>query len=185
MCGRFYFRLEGESVEVQTLLKRTKQLEIIDFMQGEVFPTQPVLVLIKGEKKAQPVIKNWGFHTFQDTLLINARMESIELKKTFGPYLKNKCVIPCNGFYEWMKHGKQKEKIFISKKDQPLQYMAGIYNEVNEFVIVTGPSEHSLMSIHDRSPILLTKEQILPYLNGELPYIVDNEDLIFQKEEQK
>lgn len=185
MCGRFYFRLEGESPELQKLRLRTKQLEIFDFTQGEVFPTQKVLVLVKGDHKAQPTVKTWGFHNYQNNIVINARMEGIEQKKMFCPYVKNRCVIPCNGFYEWLKHGKQKDKILIAKKNQPLQYMAGFYNQLDEFVIVTGEASGAMASIHDRTPILLTKEQILPYLNNELPYQVDNENLVFQKEEQK
>lgn len=93
--------------------------------------------------------------------------------------LSKKCLIPCNGFYEWVKVGKQKQKILIQREDAPLFYLAGIYNEHKEFVIVTGESVRQMKDIHDRTPILMLEDQIPLYLQDELEFQVDNERLTF------
>ena len=93
--------------------------------------------------------------------------------------LSKKCLIPCNGFYEWVKIGKQKQKIMIQREDAPLFYLAGIYNEQKEFVIVTGESVREMKDIHDRTPILMLEDQIPLYLQDELEFQVDNEHLTF------
>ena len=93
-------------------------------------------------------------------------------------------MIPCNGFYEWVKTGNGKQKIYIRKQDMPLFYLAGIYNEKKEFVIVTGEASDAMAQIHNRTPIILCEEQIISYLQEELAFQVDNEDLLFIKEKK-
>lgn len=181
MCGRYYFRLDGEDEEINELRRKVMEKHLSGFVEGEVFPTQQALVLVAGKDGNEPSVKPWGMHGYQDKLIINARSEGIETKRTFAPYINNKCVVPCNGFYEWIKHGMKKDKIYITKKERPLQYLAGIYNHKNEFVIVTGASAHTMKQIHDRTPLLLTREQVDCYLRNEYPFVVDNDDLIFQK----
>lgn len=182
MCGRYYFHLKGNDDEIEEIRKRVQQFRLFDFVEGEVFPTQNALVLVQGKHAIEPAIKPWGIHGYQDKLIINARMEGIEQKRTFEPHLKNRCVVLCNGFYEWVKQGTKKDKIYITKKERPLLYMAGIYNQKQEFVIVTGASSNTMKQIHERTPILLSRDQIDAYLRNELPFTVDNNDLIFQKQ---
>lgn len=182
MCGRYYFHLDGKHEEVLELRKKVQQLHLSDFVEGEVFPTQKALVLVEGHESYEPQVKAWGMHGYQDRLIINARMEGVEQKRTFAPYIKNRCVIPCNGFYEWVKQGMKKDKIQIFKKNRPLLYLAGFYNQKNEFVIVTGASEKKMQKVHDRTPIILTHDQVDRYLHSEVAFKVDNEDLIFQKQ---
>ena len=162
MCGRYFFELK----ELPAFARLKHKIE------------QQALVLVNGQEDFSLDVMKWGIEGPYGKL-INARSEGIEKKKTFRSMLSKKCLIPCNGFYEWVKVGKQKQKILIQREDAPLFYLAGIYNEHKEFVIVTGESVRQMKDIHDRTPILMLEDQIPLYLQDELEFQVDNERLTF------
>lgn len=180
MCGRYFFKMEESLQAYHELKQKLQQYSIYDFQQGEVFPSQSSLLLLP-EKNTdyRPAIKTWGIHGYKGNVLINARMEGIQDKYTFRPILDNRCVIVANGFYEWVKSGSSKNKVYIHKKDTPLFYMAGIYNAKDEFVIVTGASTKQMEKIHHRTPILMDERSMLRYLHGQLDFVVDNDNLVF------
>lgn len=179
MCGRYFFQLKDHKA-FQKLRKKLEQMALFEYAKEEVFPSQQALVLVAGGQDYQLNVMKWGIQGFKSNLLINARSEGIHEKKTFRPMLSKRCLIPCNGFFEWVSVGSKKEKIFIHKQDEPLVYLAGIYNEQKEFVIVTGESVLEMKSIHNRTPIMVKEEQIPQYLQGKLTFEVDNNDLLFE-----
>ena len=68
------------------------------------------------------------------------------------------------GFYEW---NKQKEKSTFTRKDSPVLYMAGIYTKYEDedrFVILTTAANESMEPVHDRMPLILEENEILPWL---------------------
>lgn len=182
MCGRYFFQIEDTLVQFQNLKTLLEEHQIVDFRQGEVFPSQDALVLCKSDtKRITPEVMKWGFDGIKGRRLINARREGIEDKVTFRPILNNRCVVCANGFYEWVAHGSKKDKIYIQKAESPLFYMAGLYNPHGEFVIVTGPSSNEMERIHNRTPIMMNEVEMVAYLQGERSFIVENDGLIFQK----
>lgn len=177
MCGRYFFELR-ELPEFARLKRKIEQQALFEYAREEVFPGNDALVLVSGEDGYALDVMHWGIQGPYGKL-INARSEGIDKKKTFRSMLSQKCLIPCNGFYEWVKVGKQKQKILIQREDVPLFYLAGIFNEQKEFVIVTGESHGLMKEVHDRTPILMFENQIPLYLQDELEFQVDNERLTF------
>ena len=176
MCGRFFMSFD-DSDESQAIQKKLYDKNLFEFAQGEVFPSQHVVVLTANHGVMDADVMKWGFNTKYKS--INARSEGIENKWTFKPYLHNRCIVLANGFYEWVKDGKRKHKIYIQKSDEPFIYMAGIYNDQKELVIVTGESEGEMKLIHDRTPILIPHDEVRNFLNYRINFSVDNENLIF------
>lgn len=172
MCGRFYFDLK-DGKEFEHLKSKILENKIVDYVKQEVFPSQSSIVLVNGDKGYEVKIMQWGFHTDYGQFLINARSETIEKKPSYAPYVKQRCLIPCNGFYEW----KHKQKYFIEEEQTSLFYLAGIYNDADEFVIVTGQSEYDMACIHDRTPIMINEKEINSYLNNESSFNVYNDNL--------
>ena len=77
---------------------------------------------------------------------------------------KRRIVVPAAGFYEW---NSRKEKSIFYRKDHPALFMAGLYNpyeEGNRFVILTTAANSSMAPIHDRMPLLLEEDEILPWM---------------------
>lgn len=183
MCGRYYFALSDEP-SFSKLKRKIEQQALFEYAQEEVFPSQNALLLRKGKNDYDLDIMKWGLEGFKGNRLINARMEGIDEKRTFQGMLSNRCLIPCTGFFEWVKVGNKKQKIYIRKQDEPLFYLAGIYNEHKEFVIVTGESVKEMKQVHHRTPIILKEEQISAYLQEELDFEVDNEHMMFTEVEK-
>lgn len=113
----------------------------------------------------------------------NCRKETLSNNRSVWtePRKNLRCVVPINGYYEWQKTKKEKPAYYLTLKDRPLLYLAGLYAHnynyndteivkegqefISSFTIVTGPAEgkgaSDLLWLHERKPILLepnTKE---------------------------
>ncbi|HAQ0804212.1 TPA: SOS response-associated peptidase, partial [Enterococcus faecium] len=101
MCGRYFFDLESELLQNYYREAQTKQpKQAAELAAGEVFPSNLVVTLRKEEENIlTPEIMKWGFTGFKKgQLMINARAETVEEKKTFHqPFLQNRCVFPMSG----------------------------------------------------------------------------------------
>ena len=93
----------------------------------------------------------------------NAIISALE-KSTFRDAVaKRRIVVPAAGFYEW---NTRKEKSTFYRKNHPVLFMAGLYNpyeEGNRFTILTTAANSSMEPVHDRMPLLLEEEEILPW----------------------
>jgi putative SOS response-associated peptidase YedK len=102
--------------------------------------------------------------------LINARVETVEEKSTFRKsFQERKCLVPSTGFYEWKDEGRpNKTPYHIKPSDRKVFSFAGFYNN-NTFIILTKDSENQDMKqIHDRTPVILSKDKEEKYLDNEL-----------------
>lgn len=172
MCGRYYVELD-ESEIARKIKKRLEQLHLTDYSTKEVFPTQSSIVLISKDKIIDLDVKKWGMK--KKSLLINARIETLKEKYTFKNIQENRCAILANGFYEWNK----KKKIYITKENEQFIYLAGIYDSMNQFVILTGESDNQMKSIHDRTPIIMNHHEMIDYLNYRIEPFINNQNLHF------
>ena len=174
MCGRYElsgFLKDRMSKQIE---KRVEEKGLTDYQTGEVFPGGKCLVFIpKKEGKIDVDVKNWVIPL--QSLLINARIETLDRKPFYRSFINNRCVVIANGFYEWH----DKRKFYIHKED-PYIFMPGIFTDKDEFVILTGASYGDMKKIHERTPLLFDKEEMLRYLRGTQELIVHNEDLIIE-----
>ena len=161
MCGRFMFQPET-SPEIDRIY-RLAQKSGYSPKVGEVFPNDQTALIVAGQRQVQVVSMKWGFPGFDSKrTLINARSETVQNKPMFARYFAaNRCVYPTTGFFEW---SKQKDKIWFNYHEtpQPL-YIAGFYgnfkDEKRSILLTTAPNK-SMVKVHDRMPLILTKSQI-------------------------
>ena len=118
-------------------------------------------------RKLTPQVLQWGFPGFdKGKLLINARAESVKDRPTFSrSFEQGRCVLPAAGFYEW---DKSKEKVTFTVPDRPILYLAGIwrpYGPEKRFVILTREANASMAPVHDRMPLILTREEVAPWVS--------------------
>lgn len=111
-------------------------------------------------------MQRWGFPGFQGKQVIfNARSESVLDKKMFREStLLRRIAVPAAGFYEWSPN---REKNIFHRKEQPVIFMAGIYNRYRDedrFVILTTEANESMVPVHDRVPVILEPEEIMPWI---------------------
>lgn len=160
MCGRYTFFTDEQNQEIMNIIKQVDKKH--QYKTGEIFPTNQVPVILN---ERVDVLK-WGFPNFRNKgVIINARSESASEKRMFKNCLENRrCVIPTTGFYEW----KDKAKYHFNLPNSHVLYMAGLYNtfaEVNCFVILTTAANQSTEIIHDRMPLVLSKNMINVWLD--------------------
>ena len=69
----------------------------------------------------------------------NCRLEGVMSSKLYSPSLASRrCVVVCEGFYEWLRQAGDKQPYLVSRPgdgdDKPLMYMAGLYSVWQEKV---------------------------------------------------
>ncbi len=167
MCGRYTVFDDAEIPELQTLLRHARATGM-PFATGEVFPSQPAMVVVQQNSTPVVTVMKWGYTGVAPRLLINARAETAADKPCFAPDLRaRRCVIPTTGFYEWS-HGADKQKYLFSRKDSPLLYLGGIWHPGEgggQFSILTTAANDSMRPYHHRMPVLLRADAVRPWLS--------------------
>lgn len=111
---------------------------------------------------------------------INCRDDSLKENRGMWTSMKQKkrCIVVCQGFYEWLKKSGGKEKVphFVRRKDDQLMCFAGLWDCVQyegsdeklyTYTIITTDSSEQLKFLHDRMPVILENgsEQIRTWLD--------------------
>ncbi|MDO4465755.1 MAG: SOS response-associated peptidase family protein [Bacillota bacterium] len=130
----------------------------VDFLleEMEVKPTQETLVISYASKIHFSKLR---FGLQKQSLVINARLETIQEKPTFRHL--ERCIVPVSSFFEKDFSGIEHE--FYQK--EKIMFLAGLKNE-EEFVIVTTKPNDSMSRLHDRMPFILPKKLADAWLLG-------------------
>lgn len=106
---------------------------------------------------------------------LNARIETIDEKKSFQNYTHQKGILALNGFYEWQHIGKYKNKFYIHSSSQDFIYVAVIHHTyqlenrgINTFSMITTNANKLMSEIHNtkkRMPLMINKSFIKDWLN--------------------
>lgn len=180
MCGRFYTDFDDAQYRemlAQLYLKSERDAGLLMLKNGEVFPTDVVAALDQNGPRAM----RWGFARFDGKgKIINARSETALEKNMFrSPMLSDaaaaqtgRCLIPASGYFEWETREKQKIKYKLRPAKEGLFTFAGLYRseagaDTPVFVILTSPAAEGISFIHDRMPLILSKEQREGWLNDQ------------------
>ena len=142
MCGRYR-------------LSRRKQLveEYFDCVSDEpdwaprynIAPTQPVPVIRQNPK--EPIrklslmrwglIPSWAKDSSIAAQMINARSETAAAKPAFrDPLASRRCLVPADGFYEWLRSGKAKQPYCFEVNAGELFAFAGVWDRWKDPKIV-------------------------------------------------
>lgn len=97
---------------------------------------------------------------------INCRDDSLIENRGMWNTMKQRkrCIIVAQGFYEWLKKGKEKIPHYIKRRDGQLMCLAGLWDCVQyegsdeklyTYTIITTNSNKQLDPLHDRMPVVL------------------------------
>ena len=168
MCGRYFWTHDAEDALEEDFPELVDELlrQVHMLRAGDYTPAMKALALVGGKTLAAQVLQ-WGFPGFdKGKLLINARAESVKDRPTFrGGFEQGRCVLPAAGFYEW---DRSKEKVTFTVPGKPILYLAGIwrpYGPEQRFVILTREANASMAPVHDRMPLILTREEVAPWVS--------------------
>ena len=137
------------------------------------------------------LVPSWAKDPSIGNKMINARMETVAEKPSYrGAFAKRRCILPADGYYEWYtptdgpkgKGGKPpKQPFFIHPTDGSSLAMAGLYEFwrdparsdddpyawLTTVTVLTTTAEDSLGQIHDRMPLLVSRDRWADWLNPE------------------
>nr|HEX4314827.1 SOS response-associated peptidase [Kofleriaceae bacterium] len=165
MCGRYTLTNQDDVVtDLQVALDLTAGSEWWR-PRFNVAPTQlaPVVALRDGVRALE--MMRWGLLPFsaasaRHALMINARVETAFTRPPFrdlAARATTRCLVPADGFFEWVKRGKQAFPKFIHPEPRRTIAFAGLWAH-DSFTILTGPPNELVAPIHDRMPIVLPRE---------------------------
>ena len=182
MCGRAYETYTDEELYFQYLNKRP--LTPIPFAPVyNLCPTQnsPVLRLAAGQRQFEEMrwqlVPGWepAFATKLST--INAKSETVFDSRVFGSLVvRQRCIVPLSGFYEWKKDGQRKRPFKIHLQNNAIMSVAGIWDtwrpgtpsERRSFSIMTTAANRFMREIHDRMPVILDRSAEDDWLDPEI-----------------
>ena len=187
MC--FYSRQTKKAIELinryHTRIVNELQFKIANEYNGFAFPKTPVIT-----NKDKSVIDHlqWGLIPLwakDDSIkqyTLNARIETLNEKPAFRDYVKNRCLIIADGFYEWKwldTKGKNKQKYLITMPGEELFSFAGLWSRwvdketgevVKSYTMVTTEANPLMSEIHNskkRMPLILSRENESAWINGQ------------------
>ena len=166
MCGRYFWKDDAEDAFLEDfpdLAGVVRRLRAGDYTPG----MSATALAAESGSGVRAELLLWGFPGFdKGKLLINARAESVKDRPTFSDsFAGRRCALPAAGFYEW---DKKKEKVIFTLPDRPILYLAGIfrpYGEEKRFVVLTREANASMEPVHDRMPLILTGDEVLPWVS--------------------
>lgn len=182
MCGRYTLAVQLDLITDRFLLKRVDVKETFRF---NIAPTQLAPVIHQTDSGRTLTMMRWGLVPFWakdesiGNKLINARAETLAEKPSFKRSLERKrCIVPADGFYEWKKSkdGKTKTPMRIVVGQGDLFGFAGLWDRwkspvgesVESFTIITTEPNKYVSPIHNRMPVILSKDIEDQWLDPEI-----------------
>jgi putative SOS response-associated peptidase YedK len=179
MCGRYTLVKTRDVAERFGVEQTSFELQ----PRYNVAPGQELPVVTRHSPNQLEVMR-WGLVPFwaKDTKIgyqmINARAEGIESKSAFRkPFKSQRCIIPASGFYEWQKQGSTKKiPYYFRLNNDELFGFAGLYdiytdengNKLKTYTIITTAANDLVGPVHDRMPVILSREDEAIWLDSEL-----------------
>jgi len=176
MCGRYVFN-PGKPDDFYNRFdvedRSTKLQDNYNVAPGQLMPT------ITRNSPNTVTLMKWGLTPGWmkgRSGPINARSETILEKPMFKhSFLNKRCLIPTSGFYEWKKTKDGKVPFYIHLKNDELFSFAGIYESHEDaggklhftYVIITTNPNKLMKDIHDRMPVIISKENEDLWLDNE------------------
>ncbi len=155
MCGRYTLHRSREQLAEALGIALSDAFE--HSPDYNIAPGRAVLALQKNGLTEM----HWGLRTPQN-FHVNARLETADSTPRFrDSWTAQRCLIPANGFYEWLKDGVRKQPHYISTVSKELMYFGALWFESkqSEFsahcVILTTEAQDSIQEIHHRMPVCI------------------------------
>ncbi|ANU09895.1 hypothetical protein BBH88_06075 [Planococcus antarcticus DSM 14505] len=173
MCGR-YSLLADYTVLIERFHIEETAFNEDDYSASyNVAPSQQVVAIVNdGDKNRLGKLKwglipPWAKDAKVGYKMINARSETAAEKPSFrNAFKKKRCLVVADSFYEWQRKNGEKIPIRIKLKTGEPFAFAALWESwkspdgqtINSCSILTTGPNALMKSIHDRMPVILTKE---------------------------
>jgi putative SOS response-associated peptidase YedK len=177
MCGRFTLTVPDYETLAEALgVAPFAELAETYRPRYNLPPMDPhwVLRVRDGARQLVParwgLVPSWAKSVVDAAKRINARAETLRDKPTFrAAFERRRCVVPADGFFEWVGPKGKRQPIWFRPPDGGLLYFAGLYESRRDpatdtwsktFTIITTPPNDLVAPVHDRMPAVLAADAI-------------------------
>lgn len=163
MCYNYILHIDKRFTERFSLRRKPQELE-------DKYDTSPLHKYPVITKNNQLLLMNWGLtpswaKTKRDTIA-NVRSETVASKDIFkDSFAKRRCLVPATAFTEWNKDSKPKKRSLVKLKSGNYFAFAGIYDESNNYAIITTVPNEVIAPIHNRMPVVLRPEDEVKWIS--------------------
>ncbi|QCQ91401.1 SOS response-associated peptidase [Rhodococcus sp. SGAir0479] len=201
MCGRYASTTTDK--ELRSLFDVAESVGAELPPSYNVAPTQQVRVVLERTPRNEPeadaerqlrtakwgLVPAWAKDPKIGSRLVNARSETITEKPSFrNAATKRRCIIPADGYFEWMKDEAGRKIPFFLHGDERVLAMAGLYelwpdpakreDDPDRWLwtttVLTTRATDTTGHIHDRSPVVLPESFWEHWLD---PAIADRDEV--------
>ncbi|WP_051719677.1 SOS response-associated peptidase [Anditalea andensis] len=151
----------------------------------------PTVIVIANDAPSSFQTFDWGLIPFwvndighakqMENRTLNAKCETVfELPSFREAILKRRCIIPVDGFFEWLHHRNKTYPHYIYPKDETVFSLGGIWEQWSDqstgrmkrtFSIITTAANDMMDKIHNskkRMPLILNPETEMDWLSQDL-----------------
>ena len=190
MCGRFVNIEKKEKI-----LKLFPSSKLLNYSNKSynIYQSNLINVIYKNDNNIYIDNLFWSFSYFNKQnnitqFVINARIETIVSKYLFKEsFIKRKCLIISNGYFEWKKIDNTKQPYFISIPKNVLMFFGGLWRQeiknnvkTNVVCIITKEANKDLSKIHSRMPLIMSHNEGLEFLNDNDNRFLENNKSVFE-----
>lgn len=166
MCGRFSNTKSLKKIKERYRIDKSP----LDWTpRFNIAPSQEVpIVLDEGNRALKwmkwGLVPSWAKDPAIGNKMINARAETLAEKPSYKrAFQHRRCLVPADGFYEWVKTKTGKAPIWITLKNHDLLSFAGLWESwkapsgepLDTFTIITTHANPQVHKVHDRMPVIL------------------------------
>ncbi|MEM5017809.1 SOS response-associated peptidase [Metabacillus indicus] len=180
MCGRYTLFAEYAELVERFQIGAAAIEEDEYAISYNIAPSQHVAAVINDGKQNRMGYLRWGLIPpwAKDEKIgyktINARAETLSEKPSFrNAFMKKRCLIPADSFYEWKREEGTKTPMRIKLKSGAPFAMAGLWESwkskegkvVHSCSVITTEPNRLMSTIHDRMPVILKEVDESSWLN--------------------
>lgn len=194
MCGRFTLHHDVDAVAARFGAQPALDLNVAA-PRYNIAPTQSVAAVTQHAEDGRRLeALHWGLVPFWakepaiGNRMINARAETLAEKPAFkNAFVRRRCLIPADGFYEWKKEARGRQPFHIRLKNNGgdhdragLFAFAGLWEEwrdpaagenappLRSCTIITVAPNTLMAPIHDRMPAILRPDDEAHWLDPQI-----------------
>ena len=176
MCGRYSLIVDASVLAGVFEIDPPQNLR----PRFNIAPTQTIPIVRAGREQPREwaevrwgLVPSWAKDPKIGARMINARGETVAEKPSFRSAVKTRrCLIPADGFYEWVKTDGGKQPHYIHFADSRAFAFAGLWERwhkggdepLDTCTIITTTPNDIVADLHDRMPVILPPEVFTEWL---------------------
>jgi len=176
MCGRFSLIVDASVLAGVFEIDPPKNLK----PRFNIAPTQTIPIVRAGREQPREwaevrwgLVPSWAKDAKIGARMINARGETVAEKPSFRSAVKTRrCLIPADGFYEWVKTDGGKKPHYIHFADGRAFAFAGLWERwskgggqpLDTCTIITTTPNDIVAGLHDRMPVIMAPDHFTEWL---------------------